>query len=110
MAENNQKRNREWQQEEAHLKACRALIASNIDVYERQLAERQKETKALFDEVQSGNVELYDQMMTSKSLEEHSYNQLHKNQLMKSPSLGELITAIWTKNFLSQSTSESMAS
>lgn len=80
MAENNQKRSREWQQEEAHLKECRALIASNIDVYERQLAERQKETKALFDEVQSGNVELYDQMMTSKSLEEHSYNQLHKNQ------------------------------
>ena len=34
----------------------------------------------LFDEVQSGNVELYDQMMTSRSLEEHSLNQLNKNQ------------------------------
>lgn len=80
MSENKQQKNKEWQQEEQHLKECRALIASNIDVYEKQLEERHRETKALFDEVQSGNVELYDQMMTSKSLEEHSFHQLHKNQ------------------------------
>lgn len=77
MAEN---RNREWQEEEAHLRECRALIAANISEYERQLEERHRETKALFDEVQGGNVELYDQMMTSRSLEEHSRNQLGKNQ------------------------------
>lgn len=62
------------------MKACRALIAANIEEYGQQLDRRRRETKALFDEVQSGNVELYDQMMASKSLEEHSYNQLHKNQ------------------------------
>lgn len=66
--------------EEAHLKACRAVIASNIEEYEGQLEKRHRETKALFDEVQGGNVELYDQLMASKSLEEHSYNQLHRNQ------------------------------
>lgn len=73
-------KSKEWQQEEAHLKECRALIAANIAEYEQQYEERHKETKALFDEVQSGNVELYDQMMTSRSLEEHSLNQLNKNQ------------------------------
>ncbi len=66
--------------EEEHLAECRRLIQDNIAMYERQVEERHKETQALFDEVQSGNVELYDQMFTSKSLEEHSKNQLRKNQ------------------------------
>lgn len=79
MADANQKTHRDWLVEELHLKECRELIASNIHEYEKQLEERRSETKALFDEVQSGNVELYDQMLTSKSLEEHSFNQLLKN-------------------------------
>ncbi len=80
MSENKAVSDRQWKMEEEHLKECRALIASNIDLYEQQFEKRHMETKALFDEVQSGNVELYDQMMASKSLEEHSFNQLHKNQ------------------------------
>lgn len=66
--------------EEEHLEECRRLIWENIAMYEKQVEERHKETQALFEEVQSGNVELYDQMFTSKSLEEHSKNQLRKNQ------------------------------
>lgn len=80
MAENKQVKSKEWEAENQHLKECRKLIVKNIKEYEKQFEERHKETKMLFDEVQSGNVELYDQMMTSKSLEEHSYNQLVKNQ------------------------------
>ena len=80
MSENKMTQQKEWQKEEAHFKECRAVIAANMAAYERQYEERRKETKALFDEVQSGNVELYDQMMTSRSLEEHSLNQLQKNQ------------------------------
>ncbi len=80
MSENKAATDRQWQMEKKHLKECRALIATNIDAYEQQFEKRHKETKALFDEVQSGNVELYDQMMASRSLEEHSFNQLHKNQ------------------------------
>ncbi len=80
MSENKAATERQWQMEKEHLKECRALIAANIDAYEQQFEKRHKETKALFDEVQSGNVELYDQMMASKSLEEHSFNQLHKNK------------------------------
>ena len=68
------------QQEEAHLQECRALIQHNIDLYEQQVEERHKETQALVSAVQSGNVELYDQMFTSQSLEEHSRNQLKKNR------------------------------
>ncbi|MDE7029296.1 MAG: ATP-binding domain-containing protein [Lachnospiraceae bacterium] len=80
MSENSTTEHRERQKEEVHLRACRALIAANISEYEQQYEERHRETKELFDAVQSGNVELYDQMMTSKSLEEHSLNQLNKNQ------------------------------
>lgn len=71
---------KERQQEEKHLQECREIIRNNIRMYEEQVQKRHEETQALFDEVQSGNVELYDQMFTSKSLEEHSRNQLTKNQ------------------------------
>ena len=80
MSENKVLENKEWQKEELHLKECRSLIAANIEEYSQQYEARRKETKELFDAVQSGNVELYDQMMTSRSLEEHSLNQLNKNQ------------------------------
>lgn len=70
----------ERQQEEKHLQECREIIHNNIVMYEQQVEARHEETQALFREVQSGNVELYDQMFTSKSLEEHSRNQLSKNQ------------------------------
>lgn len=80
MEENSRKKTKKWQLEETHLRECRSLIAENIVEYERQLEDRRRETKELFDAVQSGNVELYDQMMTSKSLEEHSFNQLVKNR------------------------------
>ena len=70
----------ERKKEQEHLNECRNFIQQNIHMYERQVEERHKETQNLFKEVQSGNVELYDQMMTSKSLEEHSKNQLAKNQ------------------------------
>lgn len=80
MSENKVLENKEWQKEELHLKECRSLIAANIEEYSQQYEARRQETKELFDAVQSGNVELYDQMMTSRSLEEHSLNQLNKNQ------------------------------
>lgn len=80
LGEVNMQKEKEWQHEKEHLKICRSVIAENIKEYEKQVKERHEETQALFDEVQSGNGELYAQMMTSKSLEEHSFNQLVKNQ------------------------------
>lgn len=69
----------ERKKEEEHLQECKALIQENISMYERQVEERHQEAQALYKEVQSGNVELYDQLFTAQSLEEHSKNQLNKN-------------------------------
>ena len=70
----------EAKREEEHLQECRRLIAQNIHMYEEQVEQRHQQTQALIKAVQSGNVELYDQMFTSQSLEEHSRNQLSHNQ------------------------------
>lgn len=109
MANHKSTKSKEWQEEEVHLKECRAVIAANIAEYKRQYEERHKETKALFDQVQSGNIELYGQMMTSRSLEEHSLNQLTNNQAAyEKPFLEGLTIAIWMKGCMSQSISENM--
>lgn len=71
---------KEWELEQTHFDMCRGLIAKNITVYEEEAKRRHKETQELFKAVQSGDAELYDQLMTSTSLEEHAYNQLRKNK------------------------------
>lgn len=75
-----QQKNEEMQSEVQHLKQCQEIIEKNVSMYRRQVDERHKEYQILFKEVQSGNVELYDQLFTAQSLEEHSKNQLHKNE------------------------------
>lgn len=74
------KKEKEMQKERKQLESCQTVIKENIAVYEKQVEERHKEYQALYKEVQSGNVELYDQLFTARSLEEHSQNQLHKNE------------------------------
>ena len=66
-------------QEQQHFEECRKLIADNIIRYEAELEERHEKTQELFKAMQGGDVELYNQMMTSASLEEHAKNQLKKN-------------------------------
>ncbi len=73
-------KDKEWNTEQEHFDRCRALIAQNIAVYETEAEGRHKETQELFKAVQAGDTELYDQLMTSASLEEHAYNQLRKNK------------------------------
>ena len=67
-------------QEQQHFEECRKLIADNIIRYEAELEERHEKTQELFKAMQGGDVELYNQMMTSASLEEHAANQLKKNR------------------------------
>ena len=77
--------------EEEHLQECRELIAENIRRYEAQVEERHRQTQELVKAVQSGNVELYDQMFTSQSLEEHSRNQLaHNKAAYEKPFFGRI--------------------
>lgn len=71
---------KDWQDENAHLQECRQLISGNVKRYEKEFDERHAKTQELFKAMQGGDVELYNQMMTSASLEEHAANQLRKNR------------------------------
>ena len=72
--------NREWSMEKQHFSECRNLISGNIELYEKEAEERHREVQELYKAVQAGNSELYNQLMTSTSLEEHANNQLRKNR------------------------------
>lgn len=72
--------NREQQEEQHHFDECRKLILENTLKYEAEFEERHAKTQELFKAMQGGDVELYNQMMTSASLEEHAANQLRKNR------------------------------
>lgn len=71
---------KEWESEQLHFNQCRRLIGHNIDRYEKEYEQRHKEVAQLYRALQSGDVELYNQLMTRVSLEEHAKNQLRKNQ------------------------------
>lgn len=71
---------RERQEEQRHFDECRELILENTAKYEAEFEERHKKTQELFRMMQGGDVELYNQMMTSASLEEHAAGQLKKNR------------------------------
>lgn len=68
------------QEEQRHFDECRELILKNTEKYEAEFEERHKKTQELFRMMQGGDVELYNQMMTSASLEEHAAGQLKKNR------------------------------
>lgn len=71
---------KDWQEEQQYFAECRQLIAENVEKYGKEFEERHQKTQELFAAMQSGDVELYNQMMTSASLEEHAANQLRKNR------------------------------
>ncbi len=70
----------ERMEEQRHFDDCRELILKNTAGYEAEFEERHKKTQELFRMMQGGDVELYNQMMTSKSLEDHAAGQLKKNR------------------------------
>uniref|UniRef100_UPI00405666A0 HelD family protein n=1 Tax=Acetatifactor sp. TaxID=1872090 RepID=UPI00405666A0 len=81
----------DWLQEQAHFADCLKLIHQNISVYEAEYEEKHKETAELFKAMKSGDEELYNQAMTSASLEEHAANQLRKNRsALKQPYFGRI--------------------
>lgn len=81
----------EWKLEKEHFDECRQLIAGNIAAYEKETEERHKEVQELYEAVQAGDNELYNQLMTSASLEEHAKNQLRKNKAaLEKPYFGRI--------------------
>lgn len=73
-------KNMEMQLEEQHFTACMDIIRDNIECYEDKLETQQKETSELFRAVQGGDVELYNQLLASQNILEHTKNTLRKNQ------------------------------
>lgn len=71
---------KDWQEEKRFFDECRQLIRENVVRYEEEADAKHKKTQELFKAMQGGDVELYNQMMTSASLEQHAENQLRKNR------------------------------
>lgn len=74
------KRENERQREEEHFLKCMETIQQNIVEYEKKTEDYKKETEELFRAVQRGEVELYNQLITSQNLLEHMENTLRKNR------------------------------
>lgn len=75
MAGNDQIMNSELE----HLKMCRTVIRENITRYEKEYQERHAQAQRLQRAMKSGDVELYNQLMTAVSLEEQAQRGLQKN-------------------------------
>lgn len=66
-------------EEHMHFEECRKIILYNIKKYEMLLDKLKVEIQSLYKAVQGGDAELYDQLITSMSLEKVTKNQLRKN-------------------------------
>ena len=70
----------EYKQELKHFDNTRQIVKGNISAYEAEYEKRHLETAELLKALHGGDVELYDRMVTSRSLEENAENQLRKNR------------------------------
>lgn len=77
-------------QEQFHFDSCVQLIQNNMRRYEAEYDKRRRETAALF-KAMKADPELYNQAMTSASMEQHAANQLRKNKAaLKQPYFGRI--------------------
>lgn len=82
---------KDYLKEQAHFNECLELIERNIASYEAEYEARHQETQRLFKAMKSGDPELYNQAMTSASLEEHAEGQLRKNRAaLQQPYFGRI--------------------
>lgn len=82
---------KDFQTEQAHFKECLELIRYNVAGYEKEYDIRHQESQELMRAMKSGDPELYNQAMTSASLEEHAAAQLRKNRAaLKQPYFGRI--------------------
>ena len=69
----------DWNQELQHFEECQNFIQHNIRRYEAEYDEYHEQTQELHKAINSGDIELYNQLMTAASLEEHAAQSLRKN-------------------------------
>ncbi len=85
------KKENDLQQEQEHLQFCLDIIRRNADRYQIELEQRHTQVQALYKAINSGDVELYNQLMTASSLEEHAAASLRKNTAaLKKPYFGRI--------------------
>ena len=84
-------RAKDRQEELEWLDHCLRIIRSNIIRYEQEFELKHAQVQELFRSIQGGNEELYSQMMTAASLEEHAKNSLRKNRAaLEKPYFGRI--------------------
>ncbi len=69
-----------WNAELQHFEYCQDIIRHNVRRYEAEYEEYHTQALELYKAINSGDVELYNQLMTTTSLEEHAASTLRKNQ------------------------------
>lgn len=67
-------------QEEEHFQSCYQFLLENIRFYEDKVKTGKKETEELYAAVQSGEIELYNQLIVSQDIQLHNENTLRKNK------------------------------
>lgn len=82
---------KDWNQELEHFDYCRNIIRHNVLRYEAEHEKHHAQVQELYKSINSGDVELYNQLMTAASLEEHAGQSLAKNQAaLKKPYFGRI--------------------
>lgn len=82
---------KDWKEELAHFEYCQNIIRHNIRRYEAEYEERHTQAQELYKAINSGDVELYNQLMTTTSLEEHAEQSLRKNKAaLQKPYFGRI--------------------
>ena len=82
---------KDWNEEQNHFKYCQEIIEHNISRYEAEYEERHTQAQELYKAINSGDTELYNQLMTTTSLEEHAAQALRKNQAaLQKPYFGRI--------------------
>ncbi len=70
---------KDWKQEQNHFAYCQEIIQKNVIRYETEYEKHHTHAQELHKAMNSGDVELYNQLMTAVSLEEHAQQSLNKN-------------------------------
>lgn len=74
------KQEQEMRQEQLHFQECLDIIGQNVTRYRQEYEQRHAQVQELYKAINSGDVELYNQLMTTSSLEEHAAASLRKNR------------------------------
>lgn len=82
---------KDWNQELEHFDYCQNIIRHNVRRYEAEYNEYHEQTQELHKAINSGDIELYNQLMTASSMEEHAEQSLRKNQAaLQKPYFGRI--------------------